>query len=158
MRRATAHRRECIEIIAGVTGQRFTKKALGLLRQIRKLKTLLWPFELNEVLIQVDFVLMVLLDGETQEYYYLHGRPHRDEGPAAIVRKPDGSKSETYFWQGKRHREDGPAHIMYFSDGAVLREYYKHNIFQRRESNDLDTIAGVTVRHPVRDKPRPWSP
>jgi hypothetical protein len=92
-------------------------------------------------------------NGMTQEEYYRDGKLHRQGGPAVIIKNSDGSTTEKYFRDGKRHREDGPAYVRQYADGSTLKEYYINDTFQRRESNSFFAISGVTVWHPLQDKP-----
>ena len=58
----------------------------------------------------------------TVQYLFgLAGRPHRDKGPAIIVRHDNGLVEEKYFRMGKLHRVDGPAIILKGARGNVLR-------------------------------------
>lgn len=47
----------------------------------------------------------VKVDEDKNKYWYLNGKPHREDGPA--VEYANGDKS--WWLNGKRHREDGPA-------------------------------------------------
>ena len=49
-----------------------------------------------------------------REVYWLNGRVHREDGPAAIWYHTDGSVNiEAYYLNHQIHREDGPALIDY---------------------------------------------
>ena len=51
----------------------------------------------------IEYTVKVWANGT--KFWYLNGKPHREDGPA--VEYANGDK----FWylNGKRHREDGPA-------------------------------------------------
>jgi hypothetical protein len=98
-------------------------------------------------------------NGMTQAEYYRDGKLHREDGPAVIFKDIDGSTVEKYFRNGKRHREDGPAYIRRYADGTTLKEYYINDSYQRRESNSLFSIPGVSIWLPRRNmRPGPLSP
>ena len=58
------------------------------------------------------------VDERGTKRWYLHGKPHREDGPA--FEWADGDKQ--WFLHGKRHREDGPA--IEGANGA--KEWYLH--------------------------------
>ena len=67
----------------------------------------------------------VNIDGYGDRWWYLNGKLHRDDGPAA-----DGASGFKSWWiNGKRHREDGPA--VEAADGS--KEWWINGIFQRME-------------------------
>lgn len=63
------------------------------------------------------------------EKYRMHGRLHRDGGPALVERRARSGSiiKECYFWKGRLHREGGPALIQYNSLGAVIEEIFYRN-------------------------------
>lgn len=58
----------------------------------------------------ITYQVEVYTDGS--QFWYLNGKSHREDGPAAI------HSTGTQFWylNGKLHREDGPAAV--YSDGT----------------------------------------
>ena len=48
---------------------------------------------------------MITYTVNKNKYWYLNGKPHREDGPA--VEYADGTKK--WYLNGKPHREDGPA-------------------------------------------------
>ena len=71
-----------------------------------------------------------IVDEYENQYWYLNGKWHREDGPAII--RPNGSK---YWYQnGKRHREDGPAVIQ--KNGR--KEWYLNGI--QYEPQDIFNI------------------
>ncbi len=75
--------------------------------------------------------LLYHLDGSVcWKRYYLHGKLHREDGPAVIwyyeVYSVLVVEHEIYYQHGERHRVDGPAAIWYHPHGHVLREEYYH--------------------------------
>jgi hypothetical protein len=66
--------------------------------------------------------------------WYLHGKRHRDGGPA--IEYSDGVKA--WFLNGKLHREDGPA--VQNSDG--YKEWYLNNQkLSEEEHSSLTTLV-----------------
>jgi len=54
------------------------------------------------------------------EYYYLDGELHREDGPANIWYYDNGVMcSEHYLLNGKYHRDNGFAKNWYFSNGII---------------------------------------
>jgi len=51
----------------------------------------------------IEYTVQVYDDGD--QYWYLDGKWHRENGPA--IKCANGYKA--WFMNGKRHREDGPA-------------------------------------------------
>jgi len=60
----------------------------------------------------------------TRQVWYLNGKLHREDGPAAI--DPNGTKR--WYLNGKRHREDGPAEI--HADGS--KRWYLNGVRQQQ--------------------------
>jgi hypothetical protein len=60
----------------------------------------------------------IVITGPPYIFYYKHGIPHRNNGPAIIWSEGD----QFWFYNGKRHRTNGPAII--WVDGDKL--YFKH--------------------------------
>jgi uncharacterized protein (UPF0216 family) len=65
----------------------------------------------------------IVIDDNGNEYWYLNGKLHREDGPAAIY--ADGT--QYWFRNDELHREDGPA-ITYrdgtqnwYSNGAFIK-------------------------------------
>jgi len=59
------------------------------------------------------------VDERGTKRWYLHGKPHREDGPA--IERANGAKQ--WWLNGKRHREDGPA--VEYSDGD--KSWYLHD-------------------------------
>lgn len=74
----------------------------------------------------IKYTVKVYSDGS--KYWYLEGKPHREDGPA--VEHSDGSK--IWSLNGKLHREDGPAveysdgHKAWYLEGKNLTEEEFH--------------------------------
>ena len=61
-------------------------------------------------------------------YWYVRGKIHHINGPAATVYHDNGSlKLETWFNNGKLHRINGPAIIYYHDDGRIQRKSWCAN-------------------------------
>ena len=60
------------------------------------------------------------------EVYYLDGKRHREDGPAAQWWYKNGQKEmEIYYLDDKRHREDGPAYQWWYDNGQkCLKKYH----------------------------------
>ena len=63
-------------------------------------------------------------DGKIEEeWWYLGGKMHREDGPAKIRYYPDGIvEYERWYLNNEMHRVDGPAWIEYREDGSVEYE------------------------------------
>jgi len=59
-------------------------------------------------------------------HYYLHGVPHRADGPAEV--HPNGS--ESWFFDGRYHRDDGPADIAIDEENIIVT-WYQHDLLHR---------------------------
>ena len=62
------------------------------------------------------------------ESYYLHGKLHREDGPAVIYYKNGSPQFVEYYINGRLHREDGPAEIEYDDNGNILSKYWYKDI------------------------------
>lgn len=61
------------------------------------------------------------------ELWLLDDRPHREDGPACVMRRTaDGAVGfELWYRQGRLHRDDGPAALHYdFESGRVTQAHY----------------------------------
>ena len=61
------------------------------------------------------------------ELWLLDDRPHREDGPACIMRRTaDGAVGfELWYREGRLHRHDGPAALHYdFESGRVTEAHY----------------------------------
>jgi len=61
------------------------------------------------------------------ELWLLDDRPHREDGPACILRRTaDGAVGfELWYREGRLHRDDGPAALHYdFATGRVIEAHY----------------------------------
>jgi antitoxin component YwqK of YwqJK toxin-antitoxin module len=59
------------------------------------------------------------------EYYYLDGLRHREDGPARICYYMNGNIwHEEYYINGIKHREGGPAYIWHSDKGDLQYESY----------------------------------
>jgi hypothetical protein len=84
------------------------------------------------------------------ELWLLDDRPHRTDGPAAIMhRTQDGAVAfELWYRKGKLHRDDGPAAIYYDLDSGRVQEvhYFREGHLFRDdggpESLDFDPATG----------------
>ena len=66
-----------------------------------------------------------IIDADGSQKWYVHGRFHREDGPAVINKK---DKAEGWYRHGVAHREDGPAKIInglkeYWIDGREVTQY-----------------------------------
>jgi hypothetical protein len=64
------------------------------------------------------------------ELWLLDDRPHREDGPACVMRRTsDGAVGfELWYLQGRLHRADGPAALHYdFESGRVTEAHYFRN-------------------------------
>ena len=91
-------------------------------------------------------------DEDGNQYWYLNGKLHREDGPAVIW--ANGNKF--WFLNGKCHREDGPAYIS--SDGTqawwVNGEYHREDGPARIFSNG--TQLWYLNRKNVTDEVNEW--
>jgi hypothetical protein len=63
-----------------------------------------------------------IIDNYGNTYWYLHGKPHREDGPAS-----EHANGDKEWWlNGKLHREDGPA--FEYIDGNKYWYYYNKKI------------------------------
>ncbi len=77
------------------------------------------------------------------ETYLLDGELHRDDGPAAIMRRTcDGQVAwETWYRHGVLHREDGPAALYYnLETGRVEEIYFFRDGKMARDDNGPESI------------------
>jgi len=83
----------------------------------------------------------VKVDKNGNRFWYLNGKPHREDGPA--IENVNGDKY--WFLNGKRHREDGPA--IEWLNGQ--KEWYLNGInfseseFLRKTSPELQVIEDL---------------
>jgi hypothetical protein len=71
---------------------------------------------------------------EYRVYWYLNGKPHREDGPARI-----GADGTQVWWlNGKPHREDGPAVI--WANGT--QEWYLDDKLHREDGPAVITANG----------------
>jgi hypothetical protein len=78
-----------------------------------------------------------VIDEYGNKFWYQHGNPHRDDGPAAIY--ITGTKS---WWQyGKLHRDDGPAYENSNSNNA----WYQHGKVHRDDGPAVEWPNGATL-------------
>jgi hypothetical protein len=81
-------------------------------------------------------------DGSTREEHYVNGQLHREDGPAVIERFADGSSSEVYYVNGKRHRIGGPALIKHYANSSTDQQYYIDGKFV---NDGRSTIRGLKI-------------
>lgn len=75
------------------------------------------------------------------EYWYIEGLLHREDGPAVVY------KSGVKYWyrHGEKHREDGPCeehcdgYMVYCLFGAYYdeKEYYEHPLVLKHKMNSI---------------------
>ena len=72
-----------------------------------------------------------IIDNEGNKYWFVHGIPHREGGPATVM------TNGTEFWynRGKLHRTDGPAvtyrngfALLYIENKKVTPKEYQHRL------------------------------
>jgi hypothetical protein len=61
------------------------------------------------------------------------GPLHREDGPAAIYKRPDGSRVERWHRHGKLHRLDGPAYVETLPSGARTEQYFHDGQLHRED-------------------------
>ena len=92
------------------------------------------------------------------EKYYVDGKIHCADGPAALYYNKDGKVNKEEYWvDGKKHRADGPAKIYYNKDGTVSAEEYwmddkKHRIDGPAQVNYKGDGTVSMVQYWVDDK------
>jgi hypothetical protein len=80
-------------------------------------------------------------DGFSDQFWYIKGVQHRDDGPALIERHRT-TYSESWFKQGKLHRDDGPA-ITLETPSRKKEQWFKegNNIFIKDFYKDTGRIV-----------------
>ena len=81
----------------------------------------------------IEYTVRVDTDGD--KYWYLNGKPHREDGPA--YEGSNGNKA--WYLNGKRHREDGPA-IEYASG---TKEWYLNGKLHREDGPAIERADGT---------------
>lgn len=77
------------------------------------------------------------------ELWLLDDRPHREDGPACILRRTaDGAVGfELWCREGRLHRDDGPAALQYdFDSGRVVEAHYFLNGAPARRDDGPESL------------------
>ena len=78
------------------------------------------------------------------ELWLLDDRPHREDGPACILRRTsDGAVGfELWYREGRLHRHDGPAALHYdFESGRVTQAHYFRDGVPARDDDGPESLS-----------------
>ncbi len=75
------------------------------------------------------------IDSESNKYWLLNGKLHREDGPA--VEYANGDKA--WYLNGKRHREDGPA--VEYANGT--KHWFLNNKLHREDGPAVEYTDGA---------------
>lgn len=85
-------------------------------------------------------------DKVLEEEWKQHGVFHRDDGPAETKAEADGTRKQLWYRHGAQHNDSGPAYVATVADGTRIKEAWKKNGGLHRE----DGPASITIYNGIR--------